>query len=93
MLFSHVSEHTKLIASKNIAIGPQVCLPPDTRAENLVEAYHRKLQAYHPILVALKNYLASAWTVGIIQWVYCARGLVHEQSQQNALEVLYLPSE
>ena len=41
--------------SKKIAIGPEVCQQSDTRAENLVEAYHRKIQAYHPILVALKT--------------------------------------
>ena len=69
--------------SKKIAIGPEVCRPSDTRAENLVEAYHRKIQAYHPILVALKNYIASGWTIRIIPWVVGARGLVHEQSHGN----------
>ena len=53
--------------SKKIAIGPEVCQQSDTHAENLVEAYHRKIQAYHPILVALKNYIASGWTIRIIQ--------------------------
>ena len=69
------------------------CADRLTRAENLVEAYHRKLQAYHPILVALINYIAFARTVRIIQWVLSAWGLVHEQSQQNALQFLDLPSE
>ena len=32
--------------SKNIAIGPEVCRPPDARTENMVEAYRRKPQAY-----------------------------------------------
>ena len=36
--------------SKKIAIGPEVCQPSDTRAENLVEAYHRKIPAYQPIM-------------------------------------------
>ena len=67
-------------SSKIIAVGPEVCRPSDTRAENLVETYHRKIQAYHAILVALKNYIASGWTIRIIQWVVGARGLVHEQS-------------
>ena len=52
--------------SKTIALGPEVCRPSDTRAENLVEAYHRKIQANHPILVALKNYIAAGWTIRII---------------------------
>ena len=29
--------------SKTITIGPEVCRPTDIRAENLVEAYHRKI--------------------------------------------------
>ena len=37
--------------SKKIAIGPEVCRPSDTRAENLVKDYHRKLQAYHANLL------------------------------------------
>ena len=40
------------------------------------------MQAYHPssrVLVALKNYIASGWTIRIIQWVVGAQGLVHEQ--------------
>ena len=47
--------------SQKIATGPEACRPSDTRAEILVEAYHslRKLQAYHPILVAAKNCIAS----------------------------------
>ena len=42
-----------------IAIGPEVCRQSATPAENLVEAYHRKMQAYpgHPFLVALKTTL------------------------------------
>ena len=79
--------------SKKIAIGPEVCRPSDTRAENLVEAYQRKIKAYHPILVALKNYIASGWTIRIIPWVVGARGLVHEQSLQDALEFLDIPRE
>ena len=53
--------------SKNIAIGPEVCRPSYTRAQNMVEAYSRKLQAYHPILVSLKHYIAYGWTIKIIQ--------------------------
>ena len=84
--------------SKKLAMGPEVCRPSDTRAENLVEASQRKIQAYHPILVALKNYIASYldgrhWTIRIIQWVVGARGLVHEQSLQDALEFLDIPHE
>ena len=52
-----------------------------------------KIQAYNPILVALKNYIASGWTIRIIQWVVGARGLVHEQSLQDALEFLDIPRE
>ena len=65
----------------------------DTRAENLVEAYHRRLQAYHPILVALKNYFASGWTIRIILWVMGAQGPVHEQSLQDVLEFFNIPGE
>ena len=79
--------------SKNFAIGPEVCRPSDTPAENLVEAYHRKIQAYHPILVALKTYIASGWTIRIIPWVVGTQGLVHEQSVQDALEFLDIPRE
>ena len=35
------------------------CLPSETRAENLVEAYGRRLQAYYPIQTALQKYTAS----------------------------------
>ena len=59
-----------------------MCRPSDTRAENLAEAHHRKMQAYHPssrVLVAPKNHIASGWTIRIIPWVVGAQGLVHEQ--------------
>ena len=83
--------------SKKIAIGPEVCRQSDTRAENLVEAYHRKLRAYHPTFVALKNHIASGWTIRIIQcldqWVVGAGGLIHEPSPQDALKFLDIPRE
>ena len=71
----------------------QLGRPSDIRAENLAEAYYRKLQAYHHFLVALKNYIASGWTIRIIQWVVGARGLSHEQSLHDALEFLDIPRE
>ena len=43
--------------------------------------------------MALKNYNASGWTIRIIQRVLGAGGLVHEQSLQDALEFLDIPSE
>ena len=71
--------------NKKIAFEPEVYQQSDTRAENLVEAYHRKLQAYHPF--------TSGWTIRIIQWVVGARGLIHELSLQDALEFLDMPHE
>ena len=84
--------------SKQIAIGPEVSQPSDIRAENSVHAYHRKLQVYlvyQPILVALKNYIASVWTIRIIPsqflWVVGALGLVHEQSYRiHSNSLIYL---
>ena len=43
--------------------------------------------------MALKNFIASGWTRRIVLWVVGARGLVHEQSLQDALEFLEIPSE
>ena len=79
--------------SNKIAIGPDLCLPSETGAENLVEAYHNKLQAYYPVLVALKNYIVSGWTIRTIPWVVGDLGLVHGQSLQDALEFLDIPRE
>ena len=46
-------------STKKIAIGPEVCRLSDTRADNLFEAYSRKLQTYEPVQTALQKYTAS----------------------------------
>ena len=55
----------KSYSTKKIAIEPEVCRPSDTRAENLFEAYSKKLQTYEPVGTALQKYTASGWTVRI----------------------------
>ena len=62
-----------------IAVGPEVCRPFDTRAENLFEAHSRKLQTSDPFRTALQKHTASGWTVGVLPWVVGMRGLVQEQ--------------
>ena len=78
-------------STKKIAIGPEVCRPSDTRAENLFEAYSRKLQIYDPVRTALRKYTASGWTVLVLPWVVGTRGFVHEQSLHDTLKFLDIP--
>ena len=77
--------------TKKPALGPEVCRPSDTRAENLFEAFSRKLQTYEPIRTALPKYTASGWTVRVLLWVVCTRRLVHEQSSHDTLKFLDIP--
>ena len=75
-------------STKQIAIGPEVCRQSDTRAENLFEAFSKKLQIYDPVQTALRKYTASGWTVRVLPWVVGTRGFVHEQSLHYTLNSL-----
>ena len=52
-------------SNEKIAIWSEICRLSDTRAENLVEAYGRKLQTHELIATALQKFTASRWTLWV----------------------------
>jgi hypothetical protein len=51
----------------------------------LDEAYHRKKQKYCPIKSALHPYVSEGWTIDILPWVICIRGLTDTVHLRTAL--------